>query len=560
MDLIKITDLSFTYPNSSGQALENINLLVKSGQFVLITGPSGCGKTTLLKQLKKSLLPYGKKEGQVLYKDCEIEKVADKVAAEEIGYVFQNPENQIVTNRVDHELAFGLENLGKSQADMERRIGEIANYFGITSWIDRETSNLSGGEKQILNLASVIAMEPELVLLDEPTSQLDPIAAGRFMDLLRRVHEELGITIILSEHRIEDVYGIADCVIRMNRGHIIGTGSPEDMAWECRPDSLDYPTATRIWAGYKEETSKPPMTVGQGRQFLKNISRIPLGRGTDKNTNTVLREISHSSDDKKLGLVGKGLHFRYGMDTEEILKGCDIEVALGRIQTIVGGNGSGKSTLLRILAGVIPADRGKYICFGQRVKSMKDIRRGMDGIVLLPQDPKALFHGITVEEELREMLPVPKDEAEDLTIRAKLQDLLKRLDLLGLENSHPYDLSGGEAQRLALGKLLLLNPRILLLDEPTKGLDPDNRRKLGRMLQELAADGKGIILVTHNLEFAATYSDSITMLFDGRLTNNQSSKDFFSKNRFYTTAAARMSYETPFQGITVEGVQEVLYG
>lgn len=560
MDLIKITDLSFTYPNSSGQALENINLLVKSGQFVLITGPSGCGKTTLLKQLKKSLLPYGKKEGQVLYKDCEIEKVADKVATEEIGYVFQNPENQIVTNRVDHELAFGLENLGKSQADMERRIGEIANYFGITSWIDRETSNLSGGEKQILNLASVIAMEPELVLLDEPTSQLDPIAAGRFMDLLRRVHEELGITIILSEHRIEDVYGIADCVIRMNRGHIIGTGSPEDMAWECRLDSLDYPTATRIWAGYKEETSKPPMTVGQGRQFLKNISRIPLGRGTDKNTNTVLREISHSSDDKKLGLVGKGLHFRYGMDTEEILKGCDIEVALGRIQTIVGGNGSGKSTLLRILAGVIPADRGKYICFGQRVKSMKDIRRGMDGIVLLPQDPKALFHGITVEEELREMLPVPKDEAEDLTIRANLQDLLKRLDLLGLENSHPYDLSGGEAQRLALGKLLLLNPRILLLDEPTKGLDPDNRRKLGRMLQELAADGKGIILVTHNLEFAATYSDSITMLFDGRLTNNQSPKDFFSKNRFYTTAAARMSYETPFQGITVEGVQEVLYG
>lgn len=547
--ILTIENLSFTYPNRESDALNNVNLSVEEGEFILLTGPSGCGKTTLLRQMKKSLIPYGKKSGQVNYRGREITELDDRTAASAIGYVFQDPENQIVTNKVWHELAFGLESLGYKRQDMERRIGEVANYFGISQWIDRETSDLSGGEKQILNLAAIIAMEPDVILLDEPTSQLDPIAAGHFIDALSRIHEELGLTIILSEHRIEEVYGMADCVVRMDHGAIIGAAGPREMAWECTIDCLDYPAATRIWAGLDRDRfyEKPPITVGEGRRYLQHMKPHQM-QGRCADGATVLRELGREVMD------GSDLHFRYDKTSPEILKGCHVGVGLGSIRSIVGCNGSGKSTLLRVLAGVLVPDGGKYICFGERVRSIRDIHRGRDGLVLLPQDPKALFHGITVEEELREMLETPKNEEEEHVVKRQVEEMLERLGLSQLTTAHPYDLSGGEAQRLALGKLLILEPQVLLLDEPTKGLDPENRRMLGRLLRSLVDQGKGVLMVTHDLDFAANYSDQVSMLFDGRLSEPESPRDFFLENRFYTTPAARISRGSDFQGVTVDEV------
>lgn len=590
MSLLEIKNLTFTYPDRDQPALRNIDLSFDTGEFVLLTGPSGCGKTTLLRQMKKALIPYGRSEGSVTFHGVPISRVRDREAAGQIGYVFQDPENQIVTDRVWHELAFGLENLGFPKDAMERRIAEVSNYFGIASWMERETSDLSGGEKQILNLASVLAMEPKVLLLDEPTSQLDPIASARLYDMLHHIHAELGLTILLSEHRIESLYAMADQVVRMEDGRILAQGRPEELARSCREDSLDFPSATRIWAGVKitGSSTMPPLSTRQGRAFLRTLtSEERQTSGSDNNNDpnvpnvpdvpdVPLREMgpaesfplerkqavekkhltSKRAKQDRPVLQARGLYFSYPNSPVELLRGSSLSLSSGQIYAIVGGNGSGKTTLLRLLSGLLPPSQGKYFCFEKRIRSIRDIKRGSKGLVLLPQDPKALFHGITVEEELREMLPVPGSEEEADRYQKKIQALLSSLGLFEHSEAHPYDLSGGEAERLALGKLLLLDPRLLLLDEPTKGLDPWNKEMLGSLLRDQASKGKSILLVTHDLSFAAHYADCVSLLFDGRLTPSEKPRDFFLRNHFYTTAPARMSADCPFQGITVEEVVE----
>lgn len=559
------------YPGTEEKALDEIDLSVSQGEMVLLTGPSGCGKTTLLRQMKKSLIPYGKTDGTVLFRGKEIERMDGREAASAIGFVFQSPEDQIVTNKVWHELAFGLENLGLPREEMERRIAETVNFFGISDIYEKDTASLSGGEMQLLNLASVIAMDPEVLLLDEPTGQLDPVAAGRLLDAVSRIHQELGTTVILSEHRLERAFAAADRVIRMDRGRIIEEGTPRELAGSCNPEDLDVPVPPRIWAGLKNlETNfgPVPLTVGEGRAFLKEYADAHFqSADSAKNAEDSLpyeRPGLKKADRKKKGkknrksenpiLSLKNIYFRYGADDPDILKGASFALQEGTLAAIVGGNGSGKSTFLRIIAGVIKPGHGTYRAFGKKIRSAGDLVRGKGGLALLPQDPKALFHGITAEEEFIEMQPEAKSPEEDQSLKREREALFEKLGISGKEEVHPYDLSGGEQERLAFGKLLLLEPRVLLLDEPTKGLDPYEKRRFGGILRSFSDSGKTIFLVTHDLEFAASYADSVSMLFDGRLTEPAPPDVFFRRNRFYTTAAARMSGGLPLEGVTAEQV------
>lgn len=547
--IITFNDVSFTYPNCETAALRHINVSFKEGGFYLITGPSGSGKSTLLRLMKKSAAPYGLLNGEILIHGSRVSDMDLKAASTITGFVSQDPDASIVTNKVWHELAFGLENLGCDQELMERRIGEIVNFLGIMPWFYSDTDELSGGQKQILNLASVVVMEPEVLLLDEPTAQLDPLAASRFLECVRRVHDELGTTIIMTEHRLEEVFGMAEYVMRLQDGEIKYEGTPRQLLAHCRMDDPEYPSASRIAAGYNSvsgekiiDDSSMPISVRDGRQMMAGIFS---GSGTGmacKSSEPGSRTMDEKSEEKDQFLLrADGISFRYTRDGPLIINGLSLEIRSGEIFSIVGGNGSGKSTLLKLLSGALPFRHGKYISFGKRVKTVSDIKRGSGGLVLLPQDPKALFHGISAREEWQEMRKSPSDPDEEREENEIFSALAERLSLTGKGDVNPYDLSGGEQQRLALGKLLLPDPKLLLLDEPTKGLDPYSKESLADILMELKDRGKTVVLVTHDLEFAAMYSDRTAMMFDGRLGKGSDPKTFFSENRFYTTAAARIS-------------------
>lgn len=590
-NIITFHDVSFTYPNSGAAALQHINASFQEGGFYLVTGPSGSGKSTLLRLMKKSAAPYGLITGEILIHGSRVTDMGCRAASTVTGFVSQDPDAQIVTNKVWHELAFGLENLGCPQELMERRIGEIVNFLGIMPWFYSDTDELSGGQKQILNLASVVVMEPEVLLLDEPTAQLDPLAASRFLECVRRVHDELGTTIIMTEHRLEEVFGMAEHVLRLQDGEIKFDGTPRQLLADCRMDDPEYPSASRIAAGYNSlsgekifDDSSMPVTVRDGRHMMARISaelgRRMSGRYTepdrrmsgknpesDRRSSSIntepgrrtscrdSRTIAESSSEKEknqLLIRADGIGFRYLRDGPMVLNGLSLEISKGEIFSIVGGNGSGKSTLLRLLSGALPLQQGKYFSFGKRVKSASDIKRGTGGLVLLPQDPKALFHGISAREEWQEMRKSPSDPDEEREENEIFTALAGRLSLMNKGDVNPYDLSGGEQQRLALGKLLLLDPELLLLDEPTKGLDPDSKVNLADILMELKASGKTVVLVTHDLEFAAMYSDRTAMMFDGKLGKGTDPKTFFSENRFYTTAAARISRGYLKDCVTVE--------
>ena len=580
--IITFNDVSFTYPNCETAALRHINVSFKEGGFYLITGPSGSGKSTLLRLMKKSAAPYGLLNGEILIHGSRVSDMDLKAASTITGFVSQDPDASIVTNKVWHELAFGLENLGCDQELMERRIGEIVNFLGIMPWFYSDTDELSGGQKQILNLASVVVMEPEVLLLDEPTAQLDPLAASRFLECVRRVHDELGTTIIMTEHRLEEVFGMAEYVKRLQDGEIKYEGTPRQLLAHCRMDDPEYPSASRIAAGYNSvsgekiiDDSSMPISVRDGRQMMAGIfselgngmtcrscepgngmsckssepgssmsckSSEPGSSRACKSSEPGSRTMDEKSEEKDQFLLrADGISFRYTRDGPLILNGLSLEIRSGEIFSIVGGNGSGKSTLLKLLSGALPFRHGKYISFGKRVKTVSDIKRGSGGLVLLPQDPKALFHGISAREEWQEMRKSPSDPDEEREENEIFSALAERLSLTGKGDLNPYDLSGGEQQRLALGKLLLTDPKLLLLDEPTKGLDPYSKESLADILMELKDRGKTVVLVTHDLEFAAMYSDRTAMMFDGRLGKGSDPKTFFSENRFYTTAAARIS-------------------
>lgn len=592
-NIIQIRDLTFAYAAGDEPVLSDINIDISSGEFVIIMGSSGSGKTTLLKMLKRNMIPAGRYSGRVYIYGKEADKLTDRENAAGIGYVSQDPDNQIVTDKVWHELAFGLENLGMDNVTIRKKVAEMSEYFGITGWYDKEVSKLSGGQKQILNLASVMVMQPGILLLDEPTANLDPLAAIRFLDVVKRINQELGVTVVMVEHNLEHIYADADRIIAIDKGRVAANSSPKKAAADIITAGSflieGLPVASRLYSGYNKKNGNSvvsynnvnidsnnknnhilsdeiPLTVKEGRRWYVNYKKVygkDITKDKDKINNfagksiindkvikkDVLEDnITGNKNKKRIGFIKKNnlenkssrkntdnientvcqlknVSYSYNKKLPYIIDGVDVSFKEGKITAILGGNGAGKSTMLKLIAGIIEPVRGKIISNKR--------------IIMLPQDPKAVFTEVSVEEELAEVLMdkgngiynnMPMEDKREI-----VEQIIEEFGLNDIRKNNPYDISGGQQEKLAIAKVLLLKPEVLLLDEPTNGLDPYFKKTLGKLLKKINAGGVTIIIVAHDLEFVDSFCDDVIMLFDRKVAAQDSTHKFLRDNMFYTT-------------------------
>lgn len=578
MEILDIQALSFEYPDGK-RALEDISFSLFPGEFALLCGSSGCGKTTLMRLLKRELAPHGHMTGQLLYCGRPMADMSDRQAAQEIGMVMQQPESQIITDRVYQELAFGLESMGIKQEELRLRVGETANYYGINTWFERSTDTLSGGQKQLLALASVTAVGPRLLLLDEPTAQLDPIAAASFIDTVYKLNREMGITVLIAEHRTEELFERADSVLLMEKGRLLKKDTPRAVCARFASSlaAQGFPAAARLFAALEKRSpggpemnslamnspatdgpvsnspakddSLPekaenniPMTVREGRAFMAELFDKA---GLAQAANCAAQE-SCAPRKEEQALELKGAWFRYEKDSPDVLKGVNFSAAFGEVFSLLGGNGSGKSTLFKVIAGLERAYRGKITVLGRNIKKW-DASLCCGGVALLPQDVSGVFVKHTVKEDMEDLCRaqgiVPQPKIDELCAQMGIEDLLDR---------EPMDLSGGERQKCALCKLLLTSPQLILLDEPTKGMDAAYRSGLVKTVRGLAQKGAAVIIATHDTGFAAAVSDRCGLFFNGELLSVCSPRRFFSATRFYTTAASRITRDYLPCAVTVQ--------
>lgn len=515
MELLAIKDMSFRYAGSDSAAISGVSFSVERGDFLAVCGATGSGKSTLLRLIKRELAPRGKSEGEILFCGKPLCELDDRKAAQKIGYVAQRPEEQIVTDRVWHELAFGLENLGLPTGVIRRRVAETACFFGIEEWFDKSTDELSGGQKQLLSLASVMVMQPELLLLDEPTARLDPIAAGDFINAVARLNRELSLTVIMISHCLEDVLPVANRVLALEGGRVAEYGETRKAVGKIKniPSLAGaLPAAARLYSRLGADC-ECPLTVREGRDLIEHnfgssVRALPP------------EEYVHS---KNVALEFSGVYFRYSREQEDVLRGLELKVYENEIFCLLGGNGSGKSTALAAAAGLIKPYAGNIRVFGKKVTDREFARAGL--LTLLPQDVQTVFLKSTVRAELADA---------NVTEGVLTQDLDRLMD------RHPYDLSGGQQQLLALAKALAARPRLLLLDEPTRGLDAGAKAEFVSVLRKLRDGGMTVVLVTHDAELAAEISDRCALFFRGEIIADDVPRRFFSGNSFYTTAANRI--------------------
>lgn len=578
MEILDIQALSFEYPDGK-RALEDISFSLFPGEFALLCGSSGCGKTTLMRLLKRELAPHGHMTGQLLYCGRPMADMSDRQAAQEIGMVMQQPESQIITDRVYQELAFGLESMGIKQEELRLRVGETANYYGINTWFERSTDTLSGGQKQLLALASVTAVGPRLLLLDEPTAQLDPIAAASFIDTVYKLNREMGITVLIAEHRTEELFERADSVLLMEKGRLLKKDAPRAVCARFASSlaAQGFPAAARLFAALEKRSpggpemnslamnspatdgpvsnspakdgSLPekaeaniPMTVREGRAFMAELfdktGLLPAEPGI------AAKDPAPRKEEQALEL--KGAWFRYEKDSPDVLKGVNFSAAFGEVFSLLGGNGSGKSTLFKVIAGLERAYRGKITVLGRSIKKW-DASLCCGGVALLPQEVSAVFVKHTVKEDMEDLC-----RAQGIAPQPKIDELCAQMGIEDLLDREPMDLSGGERQKCALCKLLLTDPQLILLDEPTKGMDAAYRSGLVKTVRGLAQKGAAVIIATHDTGFAAAVSDRCGLFFNGELLSVCSPRRFFSATRFYTTAASRITRDYLPCAVTVQ--------
>lgn len=440
MAYIEIKNLKFKYPESTREILSDVNLMIEKGEIIVVCGKTGSGKSTLLRNLKPEIAPSGELDGEI------------NVEAEKIGFVFQNPEHQMVTDKVYSELAFALENEGVPTEEIKLRVAEISEYFGITDWYFNKVNELSGGQKQILNLASVMVANPEVIILDEPIAMLDPIAKETLLHLLGRINRDFGTTIIMAEHDVEKVAYLADKIVALKDGAI-----SEDIGEWLEPKEIE-----------KEE--------------IFTQEKV---------------------------LECKNIWFRYHKNSADVLRGLTFCVNEGETFCMLGGNGTGKTTALMVIANILKAYRG-------RVKGDKKIG-------LMPQDAKQLFAYETVREELE----------NSYTDETEVKRAIELFDLDELLETHPYDLSGGEQEKLGIAKVLSSNPEVILLDEPTKGLDIFLKKDAAKLFEQLKKQGKTIIVVTHDIDFCKEVADRCGLFAQGELIGINNTGEFFKNLKFY---------------------------
>ncbi len=552
MEKLEIRNLYFAFPDADSNAINGVSLEIAEGSFVLVCGSTGCGKTTLLRHLKPELTPVGVRSGQVLYKGIDMydEAQTKRIPPGDIGMVMQHPDSQIVMENVRQELVFGLENLGFDTPTIRSRMAEMAHYFDMESWMDQLTDELSGGQKQLVNLASVIVLQPKVLLLDEPTAQLDPIAAKQFMQTIRRLNQELGVTVIMSEHRLDDALPIADRVLVMDEGTIIFDGDRTEAAIYMWQESRDrfkayLPAPSMLYLSLEKDVTKTtvPLSVKEGRSWFDawacnhSEDRIASSPGNSSPQDQIARSRFHGGvkGSQQPLLRMDEVSFGYSEEQPLVLNRLSLELRSNEWLALLGGNAAGKSTLLHMAAGLIKPLKGQIWLEGNKLKSISS-KQLYRTIGLLPQNPMAYFVCNTVQEELT--LAAQRIEGSGSTQQARQMALKFSLD--SLLTRHPHDLSGGEQQKLALGCVLLGQPRILLLDEPTKGLDPESKLQLISMLKNLHQEGLTLLMVTHDIEFAAATATRCSLLFDGEVASNGTPHEFFSQNYFYTTSINRM--------------------
>ncbi len=533
MEALAVRDLSFCYPESDTDLLSNISFTVNSGEFITLCGVSGSGKTTLLRHLKPTLTPCGSKSGEIGLFGKDISSLTMREQAAKIGFVMQSPDSQLVTDKVWHELAFGLESLGLPNEIIRRRVAETADFFGLGKLFERDVNSLSGGQKQLLNLASVTAMQPDLLLLDEPTSQLDPIAAADFLGCVSKINRELGVTVIITEHRLEDVLPVSSRVLVLEQGRVISYDTPQNTGRNLKKANsrcfLSMPSYMQIWhAAETSEKSDCPVTIVQGREWLKRFA-------DSHTTHELYPEPQYPQGDTVAQL--KHVYFRYQKNFPDVLKDLSLTVRQGDFTAILGGNGVGKSTLLSLLGGTEQPYSGSVT---------RSVRTAT-----MPQNPQAVLNGKTVYESLCDALD---GEVSSSEMDKRIHHICQLLEIYSLLNRHPFDLSGGEQQKVAFAKLLLLNPQMILLDEPTKGLDAVGKQQLAGVLQSLTCAKVTVIMVSHDVEFCARYCHRCMLLFNGEIISEDPPRQFFVSNSFYVTAARRMSRGIIEDAVTADDV------
>lgn len=536
MEILSCENVAFKYNESTDYAISDCTFSVKKGEKIMLCGASGTGKSTLLRLLKRELSPRGELSGNITLMGKDRSELSDRESAEKIGFVMQNPDSQTVCDKVSAELAFGLESFGVKSGEIQSRVGEMAAFFGIEPLYDRDISTLSGGQKQLVALCSVMVTDPDILLLDEPTAQLDPVAARELLGILDRLNKEMGVTIIIAEHDPEELFDSCDKILYLAKGKTEFFGTPDLTAKYFVENALEgfLPETAKAFARLCDDL---PLNVRQGRAKLEKLGVTDIPK----------QAVNDTERAEPYVLQCKNLWQRYEKNSPDILKGCDLGIRKGECYGLLGSNGGGKSTLLRVICGLCKPYMGTVSLFGKKQKAYKNGSLFREMLAFLPQEPVTMF----VKESVREDLLQSGD-------KVAVENVSQRMGIEHLLDRHPWDLSGGEIQKCAFAKILLADPKIIVLDECTKGMDSFAKKALGDILLDLKDEGRTILLVTHDLEFAAQYCDRCGLLFDGKIVAEDNAVEFFSHNRFYTTAAARLTRGFFSGAVTSTAVRERL--
>lgn len=536
MEILSCENVAFKYNESTDYAISDCTFSVKKGEKIMLCGASGSGKSTLLRLLKRELSPRGELFGNITLMGKDRSELSDRESAEKIGFVMQSPDSQTVCDKVSAELAFGLESFGVKSGEIQSRVGEMAAFFGIEPLYDRDISTLSGGQKQLVALCSVMATDPDILLLDEPTAQLDPVAARELLGILDRLNKEMGVTIIIAEHDPEELFDSCDKILYLAKGKTEFFGTPALTAKYFVENALEgfLPETAKAFARLCDDL---PLNVRQGRAKLEKLGVTDIPK----------QAVNDTERAEPYALQCKNLWQRYEKNSPDILKGCDLGIRKGECYGLLGSNGGGKSTLLRVICGLCKPYMGTVSLFGKKQKAYKNGSLFREMLAFLPQEPVTMF----VKESVREDLLQSGD-------KVTVENVSQRMGIEHLLDRHPWDLSGGEIQKCAFAKILLADPKIIVLDECTKGMDSFAKKALGDILLDIKDEGRTILLVTHDLEFAAQYCDRCGLLFDGKIVAEDNAVEFFSQNRFYTTAAARLTRGFFSGAVTSTAVRERL--